>query len=126
LREKLKLEGSEKFRAALIHTVSCGTGPAGGDTDSGGGAEAAGVEDHPVDGVGVERFIGAEAHAVEGEVGDDDVVIGAAGAGFGGEPGIGHEGLPLAAAAVGGYLGWLEDRGLRRVHVGGIHIGFVG
>jgi hypothetical protein len=31
--------------------------------------------------------------------------------------------LPFAAATVGGYGGLLEDRGLGRVHGGGIHIG---
>jgi hypothetical protein len=74
-RDRFRLE-SEEFRAALENAV--GVLAAGGDANSAGGAEAAGFQDHPVNGFGVEFFVGAEADAVQGEIGDDDMVVGAA------------------------------------------------
>lgn len=54
-----------------------------------------------MNGVRIEPLIGAETDAVQGQISHDDVVIGALGAGLGGEPGVADEGLAGAASAIG-------------------------
>ena len=93
--------GLEKFRAAFVGAGGIGIRPASRDANSGTGPQAAGVEDHPVDRFGLELFVGAEAEAMQGQIVDHDQMVGAAGAGFGGEPAVADEGLTWAAAAVG-------------------------
>ena len=80
----------EEFRATLEGAVAVDARAAGGDSHAG-AAQAAGIQDHPVNSLGIEPLVGAEPNAVQREIDDHNVMIRPARSRLGREPGVAYE-----------------------------------